>query len=154
MLNNGLCVWVPKLWNTWNTQVYVHVPQTHRLKVSKSHVFIYYDIAVAQLCDHFLTIPVYFIKLFHPRATNWSKATQIEIKNDIFPHQTSEHIFLYLWSIFPIRAGTVSIYFVLLCLWIFTRCQFWPSGIVTACVCVCVSVCVSVCASITCLSAR
>ena len=37
---------------------------------------------------------------------------------------------------------------------IFTRGQFWPSGIVVACVCVCVclSVCLSV--SITCLSAR
>ena len=37
---------------------------------------------------------------------------------------------------------------------VFTRGQFWPSGIVIACVCVCVRVCVSVCVSITCLSAR
>ena len=35
---------------------------------------------------------------------------------------------------------------------IFTRGQFWPSGIVIAPVCVSVSVCV--CVSITCLSAR
>ena len=34
----------------------------------------------------------------------------------------------------------------LICLWsVFTRCQFWPSGIVIACVCVCVCVCVSLC---------
>ena len=42
--------------------------------------------------------------------------------------------------------------------YIFTRGQFWPSGIVVACVCVCVcvcvSVCLSVCVSITCLSGR
>ena len=31
---------------------------------------------------------------------------------------------------------------------IFTRGQFWPSGIVVACVCVCVSVCLSVCQSL------
>ena len=31
------------------------------------------------------------------------------------------------------------------CTIIFTRGQFWPSGIVVACVCVCVSVCLSVC---------
>ena len=39
---------------------------------------------------------------------------------------------------------------------LFTRGQFWPSGIVVACVCVCVcvSVCLSVCVSITCLSGR
>ena len=34
---------------------------------------------------------------------------------------------------------------------VFTRGQFWPSGIVVACVCVCVSVCQSVCLSV-CLS--
>ena len=28
---------------------------------------------------------------------------------------------------------------------VFTRGQFWPSGIVIACVCVCVGVCVSLC---------
>ena len=33
---------------------------------------------------------------------------------------------------------------------IFTRGQFWPSGIVVACVCVCVSVCLSVCQSRVC----
>ena len=39
---------------------------------------------------------------------------------------------------------------------IFTRGQFWPSGIVVACVCVCVCmcVCVSVCPSIMSLSVR
>ena len=31
---------------------------------------------------------------------------------------------------------------------IFTQGQFWPSGIVVACVCVCVSVCLSVCLSV------
>ena len=31
---------------------------------------------------------------------------------------------------------------------IFTRGQFWPSGIVVACVCVCVCVCLSVCPSV------
>ena len=35
-----------------------------------------------------------------------------------------------------------------------TRGQFWPSGIVVACVCVCVYVCVSVCPSIMSLSER
>ena len=34
---------------------------------------------------------------------------------------------------------------------VFTRGQFWPSGIVVACVCVCVSVCLSVCQSLACL---
>ena len=38
------------------------------------------------------------------------------------------------------------------CRLVFTRGQFWPSGIVVACVCVCV--CLSICVSITCLSAR
>ena len=33
---------------------------------------------------------------------------------------------------------------------VFTRGQFWPSGIVVACVCVCVSVCLSVCQSRVC----
>ena len=33
---------------------------------------------------------------------------------------------------------------------IFTRGQFWPSGIVVACVCVCVSVCLYVCQSLAC----
>ena len=33
---------------------------------------------------------------------------------------------------------------------VFTRVQFWPSGIVVACVCLCVRVCIS----ITCFSAR
>ena len=33
---------------------------------------------------------------------------------------------------------------------LFTRGQFWPSGIVVACVCVCVSVCLSVCQSLAC----
>ena len=37
---------------------------------------------------------------------------------------------------------------------IFTRGQFWPSGIVVACVCVYVCVCVSVCPSIMSLSER
>ena len=37
---------------------------------------------------------------------------------------------------------------------IFTRGQFWPSGIVVACVCVCTCVCVSVCPSIMSLSER
>ena len=37
---------------------------------------------------------------------------------------------------------------------IFTRGQFWPSGIVVACVCVCVYVCVSVCPSIMSLSVQ
>ena len=37
---------------------------------------------------------------------------------------------------------------------VFTRGQFWPSGIVITCVCVCVRVFVCVCVSITCLSAR
>ena len=32
----------------------------------------------------------------------------------------------------------------------FTRGQFWPSGIVVACVCVCVSVCLCVCQSLAC----
>ena len=32
----------------------------------------------------------------------------------------------------------------------FTRGQFWPSGIVVACVCVCVCVCLSVCQSLVC----
>ena len=36
---------------------------------------------------------------------------------------------------------------------IFTQGQFWPSGIVVACVCVCVSVCLCVCLSV-CLSVR
>ena len=31
---------------------------------------------------------------------------------------------------------------------VFTRGQFWPSGIVVACVCVCVCVCLSVCLSV------
>ena len=39
------------------------------------------------------------------------------------------------------------------CDWIFTRGQFWPSGIVVACVCVSVCPCVRVCVSITGLSA-
>ena len=35
------------------------------------------------------------------------------------------------------------------CIFLFiTRGQFWPSGIVVACVCVCVSVCLSVCTSV------
>ena len=34
------------------------------------------------------------------------------------------------------------------CTLIFTRGQFWPSGIVIACVCVCVRVCVCVCQSV------
>ena len=34
---------------------------------------------------------------------------------------------------------------VTLIFWIFTRGQFWPSGIVIDCVCVCVRVCVSLC---------
>ena len=33
---------------------------------------------------------------------------------------------------------------------IFTRGQFWPSGIVIACICVCVYVCLSVCQSLAC----
>ena len=37
---------------------------------------------------------------------------------------------------------------------IFTRGQFWPSGIVVACVCVCVCLSVCLCVSITCLSTR
>ena len=38
------------------------------------------------------------------------------------------------------------------CYWFITRGQFWPSGIVIACVCVCVRVCVcqSVCQSLAC----
>ena len=34
---------------------------------------------------------------------------------------------------------------------VFTRGQFWPSGIVVACVCVCVSVCLCMCQSRVCL---
>ena len=39
------------------------------------------------------------------------------------------------------------------CWIVFTRGQFWPSGIVVACVCVCVCVCMCVCPSIMSLSA-
>ena len=59
------------------------------------------------------------------------------------------------------KFGVIFHIFIISCLcsrfhvrnqWFFTRGQFWPSGIVVACVCLCVRP--SVCAVITCLSAR
>ena len=50
----------------------------------------------------------------------------------------------------PRRFCRVNMYII--SAWIFTRGQFWPSGIVVACVCVCVcvSLCLSVCQSLAC----
>ena len=48
--------------------------------------------------------------------------------------------------------GDQEIFTLLGLISVFTRGQFWPSGIVVACVCLCVRP--SVCAVITCLSAR
>ena len=59
-------------------------------------------------------------------------------------------LFIYLMCHFINWNACFDIYYVL------TQGQFWPSGIVIACVCVSVrvSVCLCVCVSITCLSAR
>ena len=57
------------------------------------------------------------------------------------------HCLIQFWSQHSIQM--IFIRKVILQL-LFTRGQFWPSGIVVACVCVCVSVCLCVCQSFAC----
>ena len=56
----------------------------------------------------------------------------------------------YEWGLFQMLSRLLHICGLILWSGVLEQQQFWPAGIVVACVCVCVSVCLSVCQSFAC----
>ena len=100
------------------------------------------NILVKARCSHIRKIFIKIIHLKHIYAkTTFPNTTQDSFYSQ-YMYQLCHHDIRCCRCIWPFVGNRRDIF--TLCL-VFTRGQFWPSGIVIACVCVCVCPCVCVC---------